>query len=52
MPLAAIVLLLGIYPKAILDLQSPALVKLADQVKQAAPAGSGAARVASASPAP
>jgi NADH-quinone oxidoreductase subunit M len=51
-PLAAIVLLLGIYPKAILDLQSPALVKLADQVKQAAPAGSGAARVASASPAP
>jgi hypothetical protein len=43
------VLLLGVYPKAILDLQSPALIKLADQVKQAAPAG--AARVASASPA-
>src|SRR5262245_30282852 len=47
-PLAAIVLLLGVYPKAILDLQSPALVKLSDQVKQVGP--SGAARVASASP--
>src|SRR6516225_7557799 len=31
-PLAAIVLLLGVYPKAILDLQSPALIKLTDQV--------------------
>src|SRR2546426_1632748 len=36
-PLAAIVLFLGIYPSAILNLQSPALVRLADQVRAAAP---------------
>jgi NADH-quinone oxidoreductase subunit M len=37
-PLAAIVLFLGIYPKAILNLQSPRLVEIAEQVKAAAPA--------------
>ena len=42
-PLAAIVIFLGIYPKAILSLQSPRLIEIADQVKAAAPA----ARVAS-----
>ena len=42
-PLAAIVLFLGIYPKAILNLQSPRLVEIAEQVKAASPA----ARVAS-----
>ena len=42
-PLAVIVVFLGIYPKAILNLQSPRLVEIADQVKAAAPA----ARVAS-----
>ena len=42
-PLAAIILFLGIYPRAILDLQSPRLVQLAEQVKAAGPA----ARVAS-----
>jgi NADH-quinone oxidoreductase subunit M len=42
-PLAAIVLFLGIYPRAILNLQSPRLVQIAEQVKAAAPA----ARVAS-----
>src|SRR5262245_34807260 len=42
-PLAAIVLFLGIYPKAILNLQSPRLVQIAEQVKAAAPG----ARVAS-----
>jgi NADH-quinone oxidoreductase subunit M len=42
-PLAAIILFLGIYPKAILNLQSPRLVQIAEQVKAAAPA----ARVAS-----
>src|SRR5262249_5644387 len=47
-PLAAIGLPLGGYPEANLDLQSPALVTLSDQVKQVGP--SGAARVASASP--
>jgi len=38
LPLAAIVLFLGIYPKAILNLQSPRLVEIAEQVKAAAPA--------------
>ena len=38
LPLAAIVLFLGIYPVAILNLQSPALVRLAEQVRAAAPA--------------
>src|SRR5262249_21322569 len=42
-PLAVIVVFLGIYPRAILNLQSPRLVEIADQVKAAAPA----ARVAS-----
>jgi NADH-quinone oxidoreductase subunit M len=37
-PLAVIVLVLGIYPTLVLDLQSPALVRLADQVRAAAPA--------------
>ena len=37
-PLAAIVLFLGIYPKAILNLQSPRLVEIAERVKAAAPA--------------
>jgi NADH-quinone oxidoreductase subunit M len=36
-PLAAIVLFLGIYPAAILNLQSPALERLSDQVRAAAP---------------
>ncbi len=36
-PLAAIVLFLGIYPVAILNLQSPALVRLAEQVRAAGP---------------
>src|SRR5438309_4944167 len=35
-PLAAIVLFLGIYPTAILNLQSPALLRLDEQVQQAA----------------
>ena len=35
-PLAAIVLFLGIYPTAILDLQSPTLLRLNEQVQQAA----------------
>src|SRR5947207_1870452 len=35
-PLAAIVLFLGIYPTAILNLQSPALLRLNEQVQQAA----------------
>ena len=35
-PLAAIILFLGIYPKAILNLQSPRLVEIAQQVKAAA----------------
>jgi NADH-quinone oxidoreductase subunit M len=34
-PLAAIVLFLGIYPMPILNLQSPALVRIAEQVKAA-----------------
>ncbi len=37
-PLAAIVLFLGIYPKPILDLQSPTLVRITEHVKAAAPA--------------
>ena len=37
-PLAAIVLFLGIYPTAILNLQSPALLRLNDQVRKAAAA--------------
>src|SRR5262249_3575043 len=43
-PLAVIVAFLGIYPKAILSLQSPRLVEIADQVKAAAPAARGASR--------
>jgi len=39
-----IVIVLGVYPKVLLDLQSPGLVKLADQVRAAAP--SDATRVA------
>jgi NADH-quinone oxidoreductase subunit M len=35
-PLGAIVIFLGIYPTPILDLQSPALVRLNDQVQEAA----------------
>src|SRR5215471_18641899 len=42
-PLVVIVAFLGVYPKAILNLQSPRLVEIANQVKAAAPA----ARVAS-----
>jgi NADH-quinone oxidoreductase subunit M len=41
-PLAAIVLVLGVYPKAILQLQSPALVSLVHRVEQAASAEGGA----------
>src|SRR5881398_2194788 len=37
-PIAAIVLFLGIYPTAILNLQSPALLHLNDQVRKAAAA--------------
>ncbi len=44
LPLAAIVLLLGVYPKVILDLQSPRLVEIAEQVKAAAPVARVAAR--------
>jgi NADH-quinone oxidoreductase subunit M len=36
-PLAVIVLVLGIYPLLVLDLQSPALLALADKVIAAAP---------------
>jgi len=36
-PLGAIVIFLGIYPTPILDLQSPALLRLNDQVRAAAP---------------
>src|SRR5215475_13189730 len=43
-PLAAIVVFLGVYPRAILNLQSPRLVEIADQVKAAAPAPSVASR--------
>jgi len=47
-PLGAIVLFLGVYPTAILNLQSPALLRLNDRVRAAAgaPAGPVAARVA------
>jgi len=37
-PLGAIVLFLGIYPTAILNLQSPALLRLNEQVQSAAAA--------------
>ena len=36
-PLGAIVIFLGIYPRPILDLQSPALVRLSDSVRAATP---------------
>jgi NADH-quinone oxidoreductase subunit M len=49
-PLAAIVLWIGIYPMPILNLQSPALVRLSEQVTKAAPAGSQPAVLAAASP--
>src|SRR5262249_50188794 len=41
-PLAVIVLLLGIYPLAILKLQTPALTALAEKVVAAAPSADGA----------
>jgi NADH-quinone oxidoreductase subunit M len=41
LPLAAIVLFLGIYPQPILDLQSPALVRLNQQVEKTVPATPG-----------
>jgi len=44
LPLAAIIVFLGIYPKAILDLQSPRLTEIANQVKAAGPAARVAAR--------
>ncbi len=40
LPLAAIVLVLGVFPALMLDLQSPALVRLADRVRAFAPADS------------
>ena len=39
-PLGAIVIFLGIYPTPILDLQSPALLRLNDQVRAVAPKAS------------
>jgi NADH-quinone oxidoreductase subunit M len=48
LPLGAIVVFLGIYPTPILDLQSPALVRLNDQVTQAAAQAVGTERVADA----
>jgi NADH-quinone oxidoreductase subunit M len=36
-PLGAIVIFLGIYPTPIIDLQSPALLRLNEQVRAAAP---------------
>ena len=45
-PLGAIVVFLGIYPTPILDLQSPALVRLNDHVTQAAARTAGTERVA------
>jgi NADH:ubiquinone oxidoreductase subunit 4 (subunit M) len=36
-PLGAIVIFLGIYPRPILDLQSPALLRLNARVRAAAP---------------
>ncbi|HUE30018.1 MAG TPA: NADH-quinone oxidoreductase subunit M, partial [Verrucomicrobiae bacterium] len=47
-PLGAIVVFLGVYPTPILDLQSPALVRLNDQVVQAAARTVGTERVADA----
>ena len=49
-PLGAIVLWIGIYPMPILNLQSPALIRLNEQVTKAAPAGSQPAVLAAASP--
>ena len=46
-PLAAIVLVLGVYPQPILKLQSPSLVSLIDRVQQAAP-GAGDTAIAGA----
>ncbi|MCW5893430.1 MAG: NADH-quinone oxidoreductase subunit M [bacterium] len=43
LPLAAIVLTLGIVPTLVLDLQSPALLRLAEHVRAAAPADAAAA---------
>src|SRR6058998_2904846 len=45
-PLGAIVIFLGIYPTPILELQSPALVRLNDHVTQAAARTAGTERVA------
>jgi len=42
-PLGVIVIVLGVYPALVLDLQSPGLVKLAEQVRAAAPAGTAVA---------
>src|SRR3989454_2737465 len=47
-PLGAIVVFLGVYPTPILDLQSPALVRLNDHVMQAAAQAAGTERVADA----
>src|SRR5438552_1716104 len=47
-PLGAIVVFLGVYPTPILDLQSPALVRLNDHVTQAAARTAGTERVAAA----
>src|SRR5881397_532797 len=47
-PLGAIVVFLGVYPTPILDLQSPALVRLNEQVVQAAARAAGTERVADA----
>src|SRR5438128_1459745 len=47
-PLGAIVIFLGVYPTPILDLQSPALLRLNDQVVQAAAQAAGTERVADA----
>src|SRR2546426_1163356 len=47
-PLGAIVIFLGVYPTPILDLQSPALVRLNDHVVQAAAQAAGTERVADA----
>src|SRR5438034_4638842 len=47
-PLGAIVVFLGVYPTPILDLQSPALVRLNDHVVQAAAQAAGTERVADA----
>src|SRR5437867_8832463 len=47
-PLGAIVIFLGVYPTPILDLQSPALLRLNDHVVQAAAGAAGTERVADA----